>query len=45
VPAPYCYAHPNTAFKLDGKQVTMGVYHDNRTYDKKPAVSVGKYNW
>ncbi|KAM7187776.1 hypothetical protein V8F20_010833 [Naviculisporaceae sp. PSN 640] len=33
VPVPHCYAHPATA--LDGKTVTMGVYHDSRVFDRK----------
>ena len=33
VPVPFCYAHPAT--QLDGHEVTMGVYHDGRVYDKK----------
>ncbi|KAK4210335.1 hypothetical protein QBC37DRAFT_35681 [Rhypophila decipiens] len=39
VPVPYCYAHPATA--LDGKTVTMGVYHDSRVFDRKKKREVG----
>jgi len=33
VPIPFCYAHPVTA--LDGKEVTMRLYNDGRTFDRR----------